>query len=102
MESSSKNNDDGNDNDNNKEKKKKIYQQNNSSESHFKVFFLPRLALQDYNLRLPNPMFYGGRENTTKNFPFSFWTWIQPFGIQLQDNSPLFDKLKPVKTFQSN
>ena len=55
-----------------KKKKKKIYQQNNSSESHFKVFFLPRLALQDYNLRLPNPMFYGGRENTTKNFPFSF------------------------------
>ena len=99
MESSSKNNDDGNDN--NKEKKK-IYQQNNSSESHFKVFFLPRLALHDYNLRLPNPMFYGGRENTTKNFPFSFWTWMQPFGIQLQDNSPLFDKLKPVKTFQSN
>ena len=70
MESSSKKNDDGNDN--NKEIKK-IYQENNSSASHFMVFFfLPRLALHDCNLRLPNPMFYGGHENTTKNFPFSF------------------------------
>ena len=100
MESSSKNNDDGNDN--NKEIKKRFIRKTTVLNHTLRYFFLPRLALQDYNLRLPNPMFYGGRENTTKNFPFSFWTWIQPFRIQLQENSPLFDKLKSVKTFQSN
>ena len=71
MESSSKNNDDGNDN--NKRKKKKRFISKTTVLNHtLRYFFLPRLALQDYNLRLPNPMFYGGRENTTKNFPFSF------------------------------
>ena len=63
MESSSKNND-------NDKEKKKIYQQNNSSALHFMVFFLPRLALRDHNLRLPNATIYGVRENTGKNFHF--------------------------------
>ena len=99
MESSSTNNDDGNDNN---KKKKRFISKTTVLNHTLRYFFLPRLALQDYNLRLPNPMSYGGRENTTKNFPFSFWTWIQPFRIQLQENSPLFDKLKPAKTFQSN
>ena len=72
MESSSKNNDDGNDNDNNKEKKKRFISKTTVLNHILRYFFLPRLALQDYNLRLPNPMFYGGRENTTKNFSLSF------------------------------
>ena len=59
------------------------------------VFFLPRLAMHDFYLRLPNATFYGGREDTAKNFHFS--TTIR---IQLRENSP--HKLDPVKPFQSN
>ena len=70
MESSSKNNDDGNDN--NKEIKKRFTSKTTVLNHTLKYFLLPRLALHDFYLRLPNPMFYGGRENTTKNFPLSF------------------------------
>ena len=34
-----------------------------------------------------------GNEHTTKNFPFSFWTWILSLRIQLEENSSKFDKL---------
>ena len=89
MESSSKNNDDGNDN--NKEKKKRFISKTTVLNHTLRYFFLPRLALHDFYLRLPNPMFYGGLENTTKNFPFLFELGYNP----LEFNSR---KIRPYLT----
>ena len=33
--------------------------------------------LLDYDVKPPNATFYGGREHTTTNIPFSFWSWIK-------------------------
>ena len=41
----------------------------------------------DYNVKP------GGREHRTTNFPFSFLNWINSSRNQLQEKSPIFDKL---------
>ena len=33
--------------------------------------------LLEYDVKPPNATFYGGREHTTTNIPFSFWSWIK-------------------------
>ena len=54
--------------------------------------------LHAYLVKIPNFMFYGGCEHKITTFYFIFWTWIvQSFEIQLQKNSPTFDKLTEVK-----
>ena len=42
---------------------------------------------------LPNFAFYGGRKQATTKFYFSFWAWIWPLEIQLQEGSPTIDKV---------
>ena len=44
-----------------------------------------------YNVKPPNLTFYGGHEYATRNFPFSFWTWIKSLRIQLQEKTTAFD-----------
>ena len=44
--------------------------------------------LHDYDVKPPNATFYEGREHTTTNFPFSFWTQKKSQRIQLQEKSP--------------
>ena len=56
-----------------------------------------RRQLHDYEVKLPNLTFYGGRGHTTTNFPFSFWTSIKSLRIQLQEKSPAFDILSGSK-----
>ena len=54
--------------------------------------------LHAYLVKIPNFMFYGTCEHKITTFYFIFWTWIvQSFEIQLQKNSPTFDKLTEVK-----
>ena len=49
------------------------------------------LSLHDYKVKLPKFTFYGGREHKTRIFVFKLK--IQSFGIQLHNNSSLFDNL---------
>ena len=48
--------------------------------------------LHDYDVKMPNFAFYGGRKQPTKKFYFSFWTWIWSLEIQLQEGSPTIDE----------
>ena len=41
-----------------------------------------------------NFAFYGGRKQLTTKFYFSYCTWIRCLGIQLQEGSPTFDKVR--------
>ena len=66
---------DGDDNANvrkNKKHKNRLNGQNNNSAraSLFLVHFLP--SLHEYDVKVPNFMFYGGREDTTTKFCFPF------------------------------
>ena len=40
-------------------------------------------SLHDYNMKLPNFKFYGGRKQVTTKFSCSLWTCIWFLGIQL-------------------
>ena len=53
--------------------------------------------LHHYRVKRPNVTFFGGRGHTTTNFPFSIWTWIKPWRVQLQETSPTFDQLSGSK-----
>ena len=55
------------------------------------------LFLHDYDVKMPNVAFYGGRKQATTKFYFSFWAWIWSLEIQLQEGSPTFDKVKRVE-----
>jgi len=50
-------------------------------------------SLHDYDGKMPNFTFYGGREQATAKFSFSFWTWIRFLGIRLNKSSLAFDKV---------
>ena len=60
----------------------------------FCTFLCP--FLHDYDVNMPNFAFYGGRKQATRKCYFSFWTCIWSLGIQLQEGSPTFDKIKWV------
>ena len=59
--------------------------------SHFSVHFFPHL--HDYDVKMPNFAFYGGREQATTKFYFSFWAWIWSLEIRIQEGSPTFDNV---------
>ena len=67
----------------------------------FYIYFFP--LLYDYDGKMPNFTFYGGRKQATAKFSFSFWTWIWFLGIWRKKSSLVFDKrLKERKfTFQA-
>ena len=49
--------------------------------------------LNDYDVKMPNFVFYGERKQTTTKFYFGFWTWIWSLGIQIQEDSRILDKV---------
>ena len=51
----------------------------------------------DYDVKLPNFMFFGGRKHKTTTLFFFSKTLIQSFSIQFQKNSPTFDEFKEVE-----
>ena len=61
---------------------------------HHAFWYISFLFLQDYDVKMPNLAFYGGRKQATTKFYFSFWAWIWSLEIQLQEGSPTFDKVK--------
>ena len=70
-----------------------FYEQNNGPASISLALFSTFLWLLDYDVKSPNAAFYGGREHMTASFPFSFWTWIKSFRMQLLEKSPTLDEL---------
>ena len=57
----------------------------------FCTFLCP--FLDDYDVKMPNFVFYGGRKQAATKFYFSYCTWIWCLGNQLQEGSPTFDKV---------
>ena len=50
--------------------------------------------LHDYDVKMPNFAFYGGRKQATTTFYFSFWAWLWSLEIQVQEGSPpTFDRV---------
>ena len=49
------------------------------------------LFLHDYDVKMPNFVFYRVRKQATTKFHFSFPTWIWSLGIPFQEGSPTFD-----------
>ena len=84
-----------NDADDNENVKKNNWfnEQNNNfaRASHFLYISFP--FLHDFDVKMPNFAFYVGRKQATTKFYFSSWAWIWSFEIQLQEGSPIIDKV---------
>ena len=63
---------------------------------HHAFFYISLPFLHDYDMKMPNFAFYGGRKQATTKVYFSFWIWMQFTGIQFQDGSPTFWQSKWV------
>ena len=54
-------------------------------------------SLHDYDVKMSNFSFYGGRELKTTTFLFFSWTSIQSFRTQVQKILPTFDELSDME-----
>ena len=64
------------------------------SETSTLFLYLSFLFLHDYDVKMPNFAFYGGRKQATTTFYFSFWAWLWSLEIQVQEGSPpTFDRV---------
>ena len=61
----------------------------------FLYLFLP--FLHDYDVKMPNFMFYRGRKQATTKCSFYFLTGIRLLKIQLQESSRTFDKVSEME-----
>ena len=57
----------------------------------FLYIFLP--FLRDYDVKIPNFVFYGERKQAMTKWYFAFWTRIWSLGIQIQEGSRTFDQV---------
>ena len=64
-----------------------------TSHVHHTILNISFPFLHDYDVKMPNFSFYGGRKQATTKFYFSFWAWIGPLKIQLKEGSPTIDKV---------
>ena len=71
-----------------------------TSTLHVHRAFLP--SLHDYDVKMSNFSFYGGRELKTTTFLFFSWTSIQSFRTQVQKILPTFDELNDMKYARSS
>ena len=58
---------------------------------HNACLYFSLSSLHDFDVKMPNCTFYGGRKQATTNFSFSFYTWMRSPRNQLLENSPTFD-----------
>ena len=61
---------------------------------HQACSYIPLPSLHDYDLKVPNFTFCGGRKHKTTIFFFSSWTLMQSFRIHLQQKSATSVTLK--------
>ena len=64
-----------------------------TSHVHHTFLYISFPFLHDYDVKMPNFAFYGGRKQATTKFYFSFWAWIWSLEIQRQEGSPTIDKV---------
>ena len=64
-----------------------------TSHVHHTFLYISFPFLHDYDVKMPNFAFYGGRKQATTKFYFSFWAWIWSLEIQLQEGSPTIDEV---------
>ena len=74
-------------------KKNGLISKTTTSHVHHTFLYISFPFLHDYDVKMPNFAFYGGRKQATTNFFFSFWAWIWSLEIQLQETSPTIDKV---------
>ena len=74
-----------NDADNNEKVKKTIglISTTTTSHEHHAFLYISFPFLHDYDVKMPNFAFYGGRKQAKTKFYFSFWAWIWSLEIQL-------------------
>ena len=53
-------------------------------------------SLHDYDVKMPNLTFCGGREHITMTFFFFSWTSIQSFRVKRQKKLPTFDEVNEM------
>ena len=63
---------------------------------HHAFLYIPLPPLHDYDGKMPNFKFYGGRKPTSTKFSFSFWIWIWFLGIRLKKSSLALDKVNEL------
>ena len=54
-------------------------------------------SLHDYDGKMPNFTFYGGRKQATAKFSFSFYTWIWFLVVRLKKSSLAFDVVNELE-----
>ena len=54
-----------------------------TSHLHHTFLYISFPFLLDYDVKMPNFAFYGGRKQAKTKFSFSFWAWIWSLEIQL-------------------
>ena len=83
-----------NDADDNENVKKTIglISKTTTSHVHHTFLYISFPFLHDYDVKMPNFAFYGGRKQATTKFYLSFWALIWSLEIQLQEGSPTIDK----------
>ena len=64
-----------------------------TSHVHHTFLYISFPFLHDYDVKMPNFAFYGGRKQATTKFYFSYCTRIWCLEIQLQEGSPTFDQV---------
>ena len=64
-----------------------------TSHVHHTFLYISIPFLHDYDVKMPNLAFCGGRKQATTKFYFSFWAWIWTLEIQLRKGSPTVDKV---------
>ena len=64
-----------------------------TSHLHHTFLYISFLFLQDYDVKMPYFVFYGGHKQELMKFYCIFWTWIWSLEIQLQEGLPTFDKV---------
>ena len=87
------------DGDNNENVKKEIGWIGKTTTLHVQHAFLSISlpSLHDYDGKMPNFTFYGGRKQATAKFSFSFYTWIWFLGIRLKKSSLAFDVVNELE-----
>ena len=60
---------------------------------HLAFLYISLPSLRDYDGKMPNVTFYGGRKQATAKFSVSFWTWIWFLGIRLKKSLLAFHKV---------
>ena len=60
---------------------------------HYTFLYISFPSLHDYDVKMPNCAFCGGRKQATTKFYFCFWAWIRSLEIPLQEGSPTIDQV---------